>query len=220
VTNENKDIFEKLYNQALRHKQEKEQNANKLFFEVNYGNKPDINSETDFIYNKIKKDVFSKIFKILDYDYDEVITGDNIFIGFKKLDDDLKKIIEPLAIQLRDENETLIESEFIRAMEDLYELSNYNDKRVLIDFYKKIKNKSLNQILYERSKSQVSNYNKDKYNYRGKNNEEEKYFDEHLSWNTIEDNSLSYNKKNKKNTNSNSRKKINNNSFSFKVYKY
>lgn len=220
TTNDNKDIFEKLYNQALRQKQEKEKNANRLFFEINYGNKPDINSETDLIYNKIKKDVFSKIFKILDYDYDEVITGDNIFIGFKKLESELKKIIEPLAIQLRDENETLIESEFIRAMEDLYELSSYNDKRILIDYYKKIKNKSLNQILFERSKSQISNFNIDKNNNSRKNKEEEKYFDEHLSWNIIEENALLNNKKHNDNAISNSRQKNLNNSFSFKVLLY
>jgi len=209
----------------LRQKQEKEQIAKRLFYEINYGNKPEISSDTDLIYNNIKKDVFSKIFKILDYDYDGVITGENIFFGFKKLDCEIKRIIDPLAIQLREENETLIESEFIRAMEDLYELSSYNDKRVLIDFHKKIKNKTVNQILFERSRSQA---NKNKFinnNSYNKNNVVEKYFDEHLNWKSIENSNLITNKSinNKKhieNSFSNQNRKTNknlNNSFSFKV---
>jgi len=88
----------------------------------------------------------------------------------KKLDDEIKKIVKPLALQLKEENETLIETEFIRAMEDLYELSNYNDKRILIEFYKKIKNKSSNKLIFEKNHS-----------LNGIKHEEKKYFDSHLN---------------------------------------
>jgi len=209
TSNENKDIFCKLYNQAIKQKLEKEINSNKLFIEINYGNKPDINSETDLIYNKIKKEIFSKIFKILDYDYDEIITGNNIFFGLKKLDPEIKTILEPLAIQLKEEKETLIESEFIRAMEDLYELSSYNDKRVLINYYKKIKNKTAEKIVFEKNIL---------FRLR-KNNEEEKFFDDHLDWRSIDNLNQNVHKSKTKNNISNKEKilKDPNNSFSFKV---
>jgi hypothetical protein len=209
TSNENKDIFCKLYNQAIKQKQEKEINSNKLFFVINYRNKPDINTETDLIYNKIKKEIFSKIFKILDYDYDEIITGNNIFFGLKKLDPEIKTILEPLAIQLKEENETLIESEFIRAMEDLYELSSYNDKRVLIDYYKKNKNKTAEKIIFEKNIL---------FRLR-KNNEEEKFFDDHLNWRSIDNKNQNVSKSKTKNNISNKEKilKDPNNSFSFKV---
>jgi len=198
-----------LYNQAIKQKLEKEINSNKLFIEINYGNKPDINSETDLIYNKIKKEIFSKIFKILDYDYDEIITGNNIFFGLKKLDPEIKTILEPLAIQLKEEKETLIESEFIRAMEDLYELSSYNDKRVLINYYKKIKNKTAEKIVFEKNIL---------FRLR-KNNEEEKFFDDHLDWRSIDNLNQNVHKSKTKNNISNKEKilKDPNNSFSFKV---
>lgn len=120
-----------------------------------------------------------------------------------------------MAIQLREENETLIESEFIRAMEDLYELSSYNDKRVLIDFYKKIKHKSADKIVFERNNL-----------YRNeKINEAEKYFDNHLNWRNIDcfdpNQSKNNDNKNKRKNNILNKETISkdsNNSFSFRVF--
>lgn len=65
----------------------------------------------------------------------------------KKIDSEIKRIIEPLATQLKEENETLNQNEFIRAMEDLYNLLNYNDRRILINYNKKNKkSKSTNNL--------------------------------------------------------------------------
>lgn len=171
-------------------------------------NKPDINTETDIIYNNIKKDIFSKIFKIIDYDYDEIITGNNIFHGIKKLEPKIRTILEPLALQLKEENETLIESEFIRAMEDLYKLSSYNDKRILIDYHKKIKNKSAEKLVFENN--YICKF--------GQRNEEEKYFDDHHNLNITSIKKLNKNRSNSKHNRIKEKNiKDTNKSFSFRV---
>jgi hypothetical protein len=190
--------------------------AEKLFQEINYGNKENINNLTDEIFNKIKNETFKKIFYLLDNDYDDIITGINIFKGIKNLPIELQKIIEPLALQLQEENETLIEAEFIRAMEDLYSLSSYNDKRILIDFHKNIKNKNIKEI---KKLNNINNNNLQK-------KYEQKYYDSNLRI-KIKDDSAIINKINKrKYRNSNNAINNNNNiidikkknnSFSFKV---
>lgn len=79
----------------------------------------------------------------------------------------MRKIIEPLAQQLKEENETLTETEFVKAMEDLYELSSYNEKRILIEYYKNLKFQK--------------NFTSGRTPQKQALNEENKCFDEHLS---------------------------------------
>lgn len=188
-TNNNEiNIFAKLYSQGMKKIDDKNFKAEKLFQEINYGNKENINNSTDEIFNKIKNETFKKIFLLLDNDYDDVITGTNIFKGLKNLPLELQKIIEPLALQLQEENETLIEAEFIRAMEDLYSLSSYNDKRILISFYKNYKNKKIKDI-------------KNSNNNNNEKNNAEKFYDTNLRIKLKDD--FCIEKNDKKNSNRN-----------------
>ena len=217
-------IFSKLYSQGMKNMDVKKIEAEKLFQEINYENKENINNLTEEIYNRIKNETFKKIFNLLDNDYDDIITGINIFKGIKNLPNELQKIIQPLALQLQEENETLIEAEFIRAMEDLYSLSSYNDKRILIEFHKNFKNMNIKEI------KKLNNINN---NYIQKKSEE-KYYDSNLRIKIKDDSAIlntRYRKKNKNNNNAIDNNIIENintyridnknkyNSFSFKVSK-
>ena len=66
---------------------------------------------------RINNNIFSKIFKELDSDEDNLITPINI--NLNNLNDEIKRIINPLIEELREDNQTLEENEFIDAMNKL-----------------------------------------------------------------------------------------------------
>lgn len=79
-----------------------------------------------------KEKSFRQIFKLLDGDEDSKISSTHMNIS--KLPKNISKILEPIFNELKEENETLNELEFIFVCEQLYLSLPWNDKRELTTF--------------------------------------------------------------------------------------
>ena len=80
---------------------------------------------------RINNNIFSKIFKKIDNDEDNLITPINI--NLNNLNDKIKRIINPLIEELRENNQTLEENEFIDAMNKLYKELFLKDKHIILN---------------------------------------------------------------------------------------
>lgn len=81
-----------------------------------------VNDNSDQILKNKKFEIFVNLFKKLSNG--SLITSLSVISGAKKLNEDLKKLIQPIIVELKEENETLNEEEFIKAMEHLYDVMN------------------------------------------------------------------------------------------------
>ena len=95
------------------------------------------------IFKENKQRAFNNLFNDLDSDQDGIISGINININ--KIPKKIINIIEPLLIELKEENQTLNKDEFILAMDKLFEDISLIEKNEIINRYKNIskRNKSL-----------------------------------------------------------------------------
>lgn len=122
------------------------------------------------IINNKKLQCFKKIFKLLDSDdNDGKITYKNINI--KSVPKDIKNILEPIFTEMKDENETLTESEFVFVCDKLYESLKYQQKQKLLSFDKDNKNqkkqksiKDDSQISKKKTNSTITNISSEKIN--------------------------------------------------------
>ena len=80
-----------------------------------------VTNNSEDIYNKLKEETFADIFKDLDKDGDDKITIININV--ENLPQEILNILKPIVEELRDEDESLTCTEFVRAMHHLFEVS-------------------------------------------------------------------------------------------------
>ena len=93
-----------------------------------------VSSSVSIINNK-KLKCFKNIFKLLDKDdNDGKISDKNMDLNY--IPKDIKKILEPIFIELKNDNETLTESEFVFVCDKLYESLTYQQKQKLLEFEK------------------------------------------------------------------------------------
>jgi hypothetical protein len=85
-----------------------------------FGESKHTSGDSDSIFNKLKNELFRKIFKQLDADQDGIISIFNI--DLRKIDNTILKILQPILTELKEMEETLTEDEFIRACEHLYDV--------------------------------------------------------------------------------------------------
>ena len=97
----------------------------------------------DKIFSENKIRAFNNLFNDLDSDQDGIISGINININ--KIPKNIINIIQPLLIELKEDNQTLNKDEFLIAIDKLFEDISFIEKREIINKYKNIfrKNKSL-----------------------------------------------------------------------------
>ncbi len=109
----------------------------------NYFSNPIINKSTDKLLENKKERSFKKIFKLLDGDEDNLIK--NSAVNTNKIPKNIKEILEPIFRELKEENETLNENEFITVCEQIYKSLPYDKKNILMNFaYDKKQNKTIN----------------------------------------------------------------------------
>ncbi len=84
-------------------------------------NQQKISSKSEKINSEIKTNVFKQLFYTLDEDKEGKIYGNKA--DLKLLHEPLNTIIEPLINELRDQDESLTEEEFLLACEHLYNVS-------------------------------------------------------------------------------------------------
>ena len=120
----------------------------------------------DKIFSENKKRAFNNLFNDLDSDQDGIISGINININ--KIPKNIINIIQPLLIELKEDNQTLNKDEFLITMDKLFEDISFIEKREVINKYKNIfrKNKSLD--LKNKNLSLNNNTNKLAINYYNK----------------------------------------------------
>ena len=124
------DPYTKLYLYGKKYQQEKNFLAEKYY--QNQNKPPKFCESTEEIINRKKEKSFRQIFKILDGDEDSKISSNHINIS--KLPKNILKILQPIFNELKEENETLNEIEFVFVCEQLYLSLSWNDKRELTTF--------------------------------------------------------------------------------------
>ena len=171
INNNNKDNnyidpYTKLYLYGKKYEQEKNYLAEKYYQEHN--RPPQISETTQEIINKKKEKCFKLIFRALDSDEDNQISSNHMNVS--KLPKNVFKILEPIFNELKEENETLNEVEFVFVCEQLYLSLSWNEKRELTNFQDIIKrNEKKEKILKEKNnfsfEPKINKMNKRNYSY-------------------------------------------------------
>jgi len=159
--NKNMDIFNKNYLYWEKYNLNKQNLYNKLY--QNKGH-PQFYSkiESDKIINESYRKAFINLFNILDSDEDNLITS--VSINLHNIPEKIIKIIEPLLIELKEDNQTLNQDEFIKAMNKLFENISFTKRRELINEYNKYNCRSKTPMYNYRAKikKKISNKNTNK----------------------------------------------------------
>jgi len=79
-----------------------------------------VNGNSEVLFTKSKNESFINIFKKLDGDKDNLISSFNL--KKDELPANINKILKPIYNELKDDNETLNESEFCQALHHLYDV--------------------------------------------------------------------------------------------------
>ena len=154
---ENFNIFTNLYNESLKYKNKKLELANQFINQEKMNSSAShVNLESVELFEVKKERAFRKIFQKLDKDKDELITKVNIEV--KALPPKIQEILAPIVDELKEENETLTENEFVTACYQLYETLTYPEKTEIINYGKNESDKK-NNINYNFTfKPQINSY--------------------------------------------------------------
>ena len=159
--NKNIDIFNKNYLYWEKYNLNKQNLYNKLY--QNKGH-PKFYSkiESEKIINESYRKAFINLFNILDSDEDNLITS--FSINLNNVPEKILKIIEPLLIELKEDNQTLNQDEFIKAMNKLFENITFTQRRELINEYNKYnyRSKTPKYNCRTKIKKKISNKNTNK----------------------------------------------------------
>ncbi len=172
-----------------------------------------LNNTSNKIYEKQKIKSFEKIFKLLDKDEDGIISKFNINI--ENLPKNIVVIFQPIFEELKQDNETLTQKEFLFASSKLFDILNFVQKREIIHFgmnkRKKIEEKKYT-FIPQINKEYEDNYNitkrdiEEKENYlidnENNNNEKENNENKNYEKNNNENNNENYSIENGNNENS------------------
>lgn len=116
----------------------KERKIHQMFTEE--ANQSHVTSGSNFIFESKKEKVFSRLFRLLDSDNDELITAVNY--DTRGIDPCIIKVIFPILNELKQENENLNEREFILACNQLFKMLDYNERKILLGMESKQRNVS------------------------------------------------------------------------------
>ena len=142
------DPYTKLYLYGKKYQQDKNFMAEKYY--QDQIKSPQFCQSTEDIINKKKEKSFKQIFKLLDGDEDSKISSTHI--NTSKLPKNILRILEPILNELKEENETLNEIEFIFVCEQLYLSLPWNERRELTMFEDEAKkNLKKEKILKEKN---------------------------------------------------------------------
>ena len=157
--NDKIDVFSKNYLYYKKYNSDKEKLYNKYYY--NYTNEPHMFSkmQSDKLLNEANHKAFCNLFNELDSDQDNLITSFNI--NLNNIPNNILKIIDPLLIELKEDNQSLNQEEFIKAMNKLFENISSVDRRQLINEYNNRRQKNLND-----NNKYLNNYNKNTNNSR------------------------------------------------------
>ena len=128
------DIFTTLYLYNQKYSQNKKKLERKIY---DYKLESKTCKQSSQLIGDKRKKIFKELFYLLDSDGDNLLTS--ISININRIPNNIKKILEPIIQELKEENETLNEIEFVSVCEQLYQLLPYDKKREFIVYGKSIK---------------------------------------------------------------------------------
>ena len=120
------------------------------------------------IFKENKQRAFNNLFNALDSDQDGIISGMNV--NTNKISKKIIKIIEPLLIELKEENQNLNKNEFILAMDKLFEDISLIEKNEIINRYMNISKRKKSLDLRNNNTYRNNNYQNRTQNYFYVNN--------------------------------------------------
>ena len=150
------DTFENLYYDY----QKKEAKINKLTNQISNEENPNliyVNDTSNNIYNEQKINSFKKIFKLLDKDQDGIIS--KFHVENDNLPNNINKIFNPIIEELKVDNQTLSEEEFVAASFRLFDTLNILQKRDVINFGLNKKKKKISDYEFTFAPKINKNYN-------------------------------------------------------------
>ena len=165
------DIFNNLYSdhkkQIIKKQQAEKENNDKFSPFETFAN-----DQSNEIFTKQKINCFEKIFYILDKDQDGIITKFNVYTN--GLPKNIQKILSPIIIELKEDNETLNKDEFSAACFKLYDTLGFLQKREIINYgmNKKI-NKNNDENIFTFKPKIQNNYDPNVYYEKQKKEQEE-----------------------------------------------
>lgn len=127
---DNSDPYLRLYNYAKKYKANKEEMYNSTIYN-NIDYHVYTSEKSNNIINNKREDIFKKIFKLLDGDEDGIIT--RIYVDTRKVPKNIMKLINPIINELKCENETLNEREFVIACSHLFNMMSFSEKNILLN---------------------------------------------------------------------------------------
>jgi hypothetical protein len=140
-------LYDKLYSYRLKH-EENIKKLNEKIYDLEINNRIKNNSKTNDIIKQKRLNSFKKIFKLLDTDEDNKISGFNVNV--ENLPITIQKILQPIFKELKSEGESLNEYEFVFICQKFYNILDYEKKRELINFEEIEKNNKKKKKLLER----------------------------------------------------------------------
>ena len=137
------DIFNKNYLYWKKYNSNKEKLYNKFYNNIN---EPHFFSKVQSkkYLNEANYKAFSNLFNELDSDQDNLITS--LSMNLSNIPNNILKIIEPLLVELKEDQQTLNQEEFIKAMSKLFENISSTERRQLISEYTNTKQRNTNKI--------------------------------------------------------------------------
>ena len=130
-------IIEHYDREMGKYYQHKQNLESKYYPESMYNTVDNTNEKSKKIISVIYTRTFEKMFSILDSDEDGLISPITISKSVNSLDENIKKIIEPIINELNEESYTLSKQEFVSALFELYKDLTVEQKNDLIVFYNK-----------------------------------------------------------------------------------
>ena len=147
------DIFNKNYLYWKKYNSNKEKLYNKYYNNINEPHFFSKVQSTKYL-NEANYKAFCNLFNELDSDQDNLITS--LSMNLNNIPDNILKIIEPLLVELKEDQQTLNQDEFIKAMSKLYENISSTERRQLISEYNNTRQKNTNKDILPKN----SNKNK------------------------------------------------------------
>lgn len=124
-----------------KHNQLKETLMSKYYPDSGWNVMDNQNPNSLRILLEVYKKTFEKLFQILDFDEDGLISPFTISKSIKSLDKNIQKIISPITSELIEENYTLSKNEFVSALFELNKDLTLEQKNALLNFYYKVSKK-------------------------------------------------------------------------------
>ena len=140
-------LYNKLYSYRIKH-EENMKKLNEKIYDLEIKNCQKSNSKTNDIIRQKKLNSFKKIFKLLDTDEDNKISG--FSVNVENLPITIQKILRPIFKELKSEGESLNEYEFVFICQKFYNILDYEKKRELINFEEIEKNNKKKKKLIEK----------------------------------------------------------------------